>query len=254
MSPLDIIPIPNHPGMYARRVLVEAWQAAGAPPINSAGRLYDKQKYFYDGWVNRLPGFNPADNPDDESQALAHVRFVALDIDPTPERVQRLAAAGLRRPYRYEPWHWELPNVRSYAIVRSIPTTAGGATPAPIQSEEDDMRIITWNGRVWLVKHETCAYVRNEPALWAAKKLTGQGTAIELSNDMLTETLFMLGIPWAALDATFRGQAFDNESTWGKGTFWSRQMAEGREDKLRSQSLASSIAALAVSVTTHPGA
>lgn len=137
MSALDIIPLPGHPGKYARRAFVEAWQEAGSPPVNSAGRLYADQKHFYDGWRAGLPGFNPADNPDDERQRLAHVRFVAGDIDPTPERVRRLAAAGLVRPYSYEPWHWELPNVRSYAIVRSIPRpAAGGVITRP---EEDDM-------------------------------------------------------------------------------------------------------------------
>lgn len=137
MSPLDIIELPGQPGKYGRRALVAAWQAAGSPPVNKggAGRLYDLQKYFWDGWAARLPGFNPADNPDDEAQRLAHVRFGGLDIDPTPERVRRLSAAGLIRPYPYEPWHWELPNVRQYAIVRTIPTT----TPTPTESEEDDM-------------------------------------------------------------------------------------------------------------------
>ncbi|KNY07912.1 hypothetical protein [Microbacterium sp. GCS4] len=137
MSALDVIPIPGHPGMYARRAFIDAWTTAGSPPLNSAGRLYGEQKRLYDGWVNRKPGFNPADNPDDERQALAHVRFVAGDIDPTPERVRRLAAAGLIRPYSYEPWHWELPNVRQYAIVRAIPKPTPTTTPE--QSEEDDM-------------------------------------------------------------------------------------------------------------------
>jgi hypothetical protein len=237
--------------MHARRAFVDAWRAAGSPPLNSAGRLYAAQKYFWDGWVNRLPGFNPADNPDDERQALAHVRFVAGDIDPTPDRIRRLEAAGLIRPYGHEPWHWELPNVRSYAIVRSIPKPP--AAPAPIPSEEDDMKLISWNGRVWLVKHETCAYIPDMTALSAAKKVAG-GDVEDLSNGELTGALVFLGIPWAALDATFKGAAFDNESRWGRGTFWSRQMAEGREDMLRSQSLASSIAALAVSVTSNPGA
>lgn len=142
MSALDVIPVPGHPGMYARRGFVTAWQAAGSPPLNSAGRLYGDQKRLYDGWRAGLPGFNPADNPDDESQRLAHVRFVAGDIDPTPERVRRLAAAGLIRPYSYEPWHWELPNVRSYGIVRAIPSTAGSSTPnTPAARQEDDMPI-----------------------------------------------------------------------------------------------------------------
>lgn len=142
MSTLDVIPIPGHPGMYARRAFVTAWQAAGSPRLNSAGRLYSLQKHFYDGWRAGKPGFNPADNPDEESQRLAHVRFVAGDIDPTPDRIRRLTAAGLIRPYPYEPWHWELPNVRRYAIVRSIPAAGGATAPAPTPSEEDDMLMI----------------------------------------------------------------------------------------------------------------
>lgn len=129
MSATDIIELPGQPGKYGRRALVEAWVAAGSPPVNKdgAGRLYAAQKYFWDGWRLRLPGFNPADNPDDESQRLAHVRFGGLDITPTPERIRRLEAAGLIRPYKYEPWHWELPNVRRYSIVREIPATAAGS-------------------------------------------------------------------------------------------------------------------------------
>lgn len=134
MSPLDVIPLPGYPGMFGRRRLAEAWQKAGSPHPNSAGRLYGEQKRLFDGFRDGLPGFAPADNPDDESQRLAHVRFVALDIDPTPERIKRLSAAGLYRPYAYEPWHWELPNVRDYAIVRSLPGSAAGGA-----GTEDDM-------------------------------------------------------------------------------------------------------------------
>lgn len=143
MSPLDIIELPGQPGKYARRAFVDAWIAAGSPPVNSAGRLYADQKYFWDGWAQRLPGFNPADNPDDETQRLAHVRFGAGDIDPTPERVRRLEAAGLIRPYDYEPWHWELPNIRSYAIVRAIPTPTP-TKPEPIYTDEEDDMLTTF--------------------------------------------------------------------------------------------------------------
>lgn len=142
MSALDVIALPGQPGKYARRAIVEAWQEAGSPPVNSAGRLYADQKHFYDGWRAGLPGFNPADNPDDETQRLAHVRFVALDIDPTPARVQRLSAAGLIRPYTYEPWHWELPNVRTYGIVRKLPAPASGGGNTTRPEEDEDMIII----------------------------------------------------------------------------------------------------------------
>ncbi|GAA5205876.1 hypothetical protein [Microbacterium kyungheense] len=145
MSPLDVIEIPGYPGWFARRVAVEAWQRAGSPRLTSAGRLYASQKYLWDGWAARLPGFNPADNPDDETQRLAHVRFVAFDLaNPNHDRAA-MQRAGFTFPYSYEPWHAELPNVRSYAIVRDIPSTAGGNarpipdTPTPTPTLEDDM-------------------------------------------------------------------------------------------------------------------
>jgi hypothetical protein len=81
-----------------------------------------------------------------------------------------------------------------------------------------------------------------------AKLLTKQSAATEITNDQLTELLFILAIPWAALDATFKSQAFDNESNWGKGTVWSRQIAEGHEDALRDASLARNLDDLAKSV------
>lgn len=144
MSALDVIEIPGYPGMYARRALVEAWVEAGSPPItkpDGAGRLHGSQKRLYDGWIQGLPGYFPADNPDDESQALGHVRFAALDIDPTPDRVRRLEAAGLVRPFKHEPWHWALPDVRRYPIVRSLPTPTGKPS-----KEEEDM-IVNIQGR-----------------------------------------------------------------------------------------------------------
>lgn len=156
MSALDVIELPGSPGHYGRRVLVEAWQAAGSPPVNSAGRLYGPQKAAWDAYQTGTG--SPADNPDDESQRLAHVRFVALDITPTAERIRRLEAAGLYRPYSYEPWHWELPNVRAYALVRTIPT----ALP---ESKEDEVKYLyvdnDGNGKpVWvLVNSRTAKFV-----------------------------------------------------------------------------------------------
>lgn len=108
---------------WARQEIADAWRAAGSPPLNSAGRLYGPQKELFDGWCAGLPGYNPADDPDDETQQLAHVRFVALDIDPTPARVAALERAGLVRPYKHEPWHWTLPgDMRRFPIVRELPT------------------------------------------------------------------------------------------------------------------------------------
>lgn len=136
-------------------------------------------------------------------------------------------------------------------ITNRIGSFAGGETtapPAPVP-EEDDMKLITWNGRAWLISDEKVAYVRNDRgSLQMAKMLSKQSEAVAISNDQLTELLFLTAIPWAALDATFRTQAFDNESKWGKGTVWSRQIAEGHEDALRDESLARSIDDLEKSV------
>lgn len=243
MSPLDIIELPGQPGKHGRRAFVEAWQAAGSPPVNSAGRLYGLQKHFYDGWVNRLPGFNPADNPDDERQRLAHVRFVAGDIDPTPERVRRLAAAGLIRPYAYEPWHWELPNVRSYAIVRTIPTTA---RPAPAsQSEEDDMKLIRWNeGHVFGIDDGKVFYVPTPAQLAELEAIHGQ--ARNVGNDGLTAELLSQGLHWDAVDAVLRKAGPGSD-----GYYWSRPMAEGiaiRGDIAKTQKTLADVIATAARV------
>lgn len=123
MSGADIIEIPGHPGKYARRVIVDAWQAAGSPPINDAGRLKAKQQEAWDKF--QAGTGSPADDPNrPDVFPLAHVRFVALDIDPTPDRVRRLSAAGLVRPYEYEPWHWQVANVYAYPLVKEIPDMA----------------------------------------------------------------------------------------------------------------------------------
>jgi len=146
-----------------------------------------------------------------------------------------------------ELWHWTY-----WGPLGTIgaPASAGGETTAPpVPEEDEDMRLIAWNGRAWVVSDEKVAYVRNDrESLQMAKLLTKQSAASDITNDQLTELLFILAIPWAALDATFKSQAFDNESKWGKGTVWSRQIAEGHEDALRDASLARNLDDLAKSV------
>lgn len=146
-----------------------------------------------------------------------------------------------------EAWHYAIPNIFT-PVPNSGSASSGGSSVAPVP-EEDDMTLIMWNGRMWMLSDEKAVYVRNDgPALVMAKRISNQSLPLDLSNDELTETLLLLAIPWAALDATYRNQAFDNESNWGKGTVWSRQIAEGHEDALRDSSLARSIEDLEKSV------
>ncbi|MBF0817638.1 hypothetical protein E4U02_14625 [Microbacterium paludicola] len=145
MSARDIIRLPGT-GMYARRNFVTSWRAAGSPPLVSAGRLYLEQKRLFDGWRAGLPGFNPADDPDDETQRLAHVRFVAGDLANPARDAAACERAGLVRPYAYEPWHVELPgDPRRFNLVRSLPTSEkrrrGGGMTAQYYRRASDGKI-----------------------------------------------------------------------------------------------------------------
>ena len=130
MAGTDLIHLyDNH---WAVRDMANAWVAAGSPPINSAGRLYAEQKQAWIAYQNGTG--SPADNPDQPgSYELAHVRFAALDIDPTPARVAALTGQGLVRPFSYEPWHWRLPNIYNYPIVTSLPGSGAGGGSVPFE-------------------------------------------------------------------------------------------------------------------------
>jgi hypothetical protein len=108
---------------FTRRAMYDAWVHAGRPPINSSGRLKWMQQAAWVAYQNGTG--SPADDPSrPDLFPLAHVRFAALDIDPTPYIVARMREAGCERPYDYEPWHWQLLNVRAYPIVDSVPASA----------------------------------------------------------------------------------------------------------------------------------
>lgn len=134
-----------------------------------------------------------------------------------------------------EDWHWTFWGPLGH--IGKDPAPAPATIPV---RKEDTMTPIIWNGRVWLVGFERVAYVRNLEALSAAKKLTGV-TPAEYSNDELTEVQLMLGIPWEAMDATYHSRAFDNLSNFGKGAFWSRQMAIEVSETLSDKGFARSL-------------
>lgn len=129
---------------YARLVVALAWHAAGRPPINEAWRDGDRQLAFRLAYENGTG--SPADDPRRPgSYVLGHVRAIAIDVDPTPDRVRRLEAAGLVRPFSYEPWHWAVRNPYDYALVWSLPANVRSLdeilNPTPEGQEDEDMII-----------------------------------------------------------------------------------------------------------------
>lgn len=95
----------------------------GKLSIYSGPRLYTEQKYLYDGWVARLPGFNPANNPDRQHGWLELLGAVflwlgslhtpqstgfayAVDLSGYGPRTHALAREfGIWFPINDEDWH-----------------------------------------------------------------------------------------------------------------------------------------------------
>jgi hypothetical protein len=79
--------------------------------LNSGFRSWHAQKHLHDGWVRRLPNFNPANRPGNSN----HQNGIAFDIDvgggggnATYAWLQRNATKfGFVRTVRREAWHWE---------------------------------------------------------------------------------------------------------------------------------------------------
>lgn len=136
MSPHDIIEFPGYPGRWGRRILVEMWQKAGSPAFEEAGRTFARQQQLFDGHAAGLPGYNPADDPNNTKQPRAHIRGAAIDFTYRGD-IAAAKAAGFIFPYPWEWWHGEVPNVLTYPLVYTVPSLAGGgATPIPLPTPE----------------------------------------------------------------------------------------------------------------------
>lgn len=102
---------------------------------DGAWRSYARQSYLYFGYVNHLPGFNTASNPDTGQRN--HMRGAAFDLRRTDPAAQAACrAVGLVRDSE-ESWHWNNPRWASMPIIPTLPTSAAGGGGTPIQ--EDDM-------------------------------------------------------------------------------------------------------------------
>lgn len=247
-SPLDIVALPGvFPAKYARRFMVEKWIAAGKPPVNDAGRLYQQQ---LDARLAFEAGRgSPADDPREPwNYPLAHTRFVAFDIDATSTRVAALTAQGLVRPFSYEPWHWTVPNVYDYPIVKSIPATAGdGSTPfnppAPIGDESMSYPIrlnkahLLHIGENGFIKHfATNAAVGNEKRGVAelTKDIVSPTDAwIDLDTQNFLYQLDSFGIPRWVVDVNTGWVQNPRTGVLEAGGMWSwSRLAAENSDKL----------------------
>lgn len=104
--------------------------------VTDAWREYAAQKYLYDGWVKRLPGFNLASNPDDPNSQNNHLRAAAVDIANRADRAAMLAAGFT--PDAVEWWHFNNPNWRNMPIIRTNTSAASnGATNLPTITDQE---------------------------------------------------------------------------------------------------------------------
>ena len=89
--------------------------------INSAFRSYPEQKSLYEGYKNRLPGYNIAAPPGTSK----HQNGIAFDIrvagatgDPVYEWLKKNGPShGFIRTVNKEPWHWEYDQAKAVAAI-----------------------------------------------------------------------------------------------------------------------------------------
>lgn len=178
---------------YARLVVALAWHAAGRPPINEAWRDYGRQLAFRIAYENGTG--SPADDPRNPgSYVLGHVRGIALDIDPTPGRIQALSAAGLVRPFPWESWHWAVSNPYDYGLVYTLPPNVRSldeiTNPRIDEQEDEDMIICEidfgGNGKhiVGLAKG-LFAHLQSGDAPPIAADITGQDRIYQIGGGSL---------------------------------------------------------------------
>lgn len=119
-----------HPVLRARvAALCADPRLRGTLKVESAVRTYAEQQYLHYGWVNRLPGFNLAADPDrpiTPAYGLSHARgswhmeqpdghgyAVDFNFSALPHDVQ-LTLEDVAREYRLirtvpgEPWHYQM--------------------------------------------------------------------------------------------------------------------------------------------------
>lgn len=114
--------------------LVEGGRAGGVEILLTSGfRSYPEQKYLYEGWTKKLPGFNKAAKPG----TSGHQNGIAFDLDvpggagnPTYDWLTANATNhGFVRTVSGEPWHWEYDPPKAAAARARGTFKAPGVSP-----------------------------------------------------------------------------------------------------------------------------
>jgi hypothetical protein len=150
---MSLVPIPWEPSLFLMPETLALLEAAGKKrgatlhvrQPDGAWRSYYTQKYYFEGWKARKPGFNPASDPDvGFRQHMRGAAFDLINIDAATQAACR--AVGLVRD-GVEAWHWNHPNWANMPIVKTNTSTAGsGGTPIV----EDDMSAAAEEQIKWL--------------------------------------------------------------------------------------------------------
>jgi hypothetical protein len=156
--------------------LGKAYQAALNKPMTMAEgyRDYARQEYLYQGYIQQKPGFNKAAYPGTSIHGLGRAVDFSGGVNSygTPEKAW-MNANGPTFGWQpvgdgfdsREPWHFEYDG--SYQPEEPAP-------PVNERQEDTDMKLITNNGRTWLV---------------------GEFTAVEIDTDFLNELKSAYNVP-----------------------------------------------------------
>lgn len=116
-------------------------------------------------------------------------------------------------------------DLRNYLDQACVEARQLVATNGIIISEEETMYPILWNNHVFTFGVEKVNHIEDYDSAWYMKNvLTADDKFIPATNPQFTALCVSFGVPWYAVDACLKGQAFNIDGTPGDGRFWSRQM------------------------------
>ena len=151
-----------------------------------AGRTIEQQRYLYQGWINRRPGFNMAAPPGSSNHEAPYTAFDLVNWRQNIPVIEREARAlGLRRDPS-EGWHWNYMGAPYGPGSGGTPGAQPGTpTPTPDVFRKRDMEIVrrTSTGDTYALGAEFVKHLNNaEMTNAAAKVLYPDDRAIDVND------------------------------------------------------------------------